>query len=73
MPEVSILVETDWSNEQKRETAVDLAKAEARQAGREVRESAIRATVEAAVVGFKKIGTALEELGQEPEVETVEV
>lgn len=69
---VQIVAQTDWTNDEKRENAVALAQAEARAAGREVRESAIRATVEAAVVGLKKLGSEIEELGSDPAEEAAE-
>ncbi len=69
---VQIVAQTDWSNSEKRETSVDLAMAEARQAGREVRENAIRAAVEAAVVGLKNLGAEIEQLGNDPAGEVEE-
>ena len=60
---VGLVATTDWSNDQKREAAVDMAKGALKAAGNEAKETAIRATVEVAVSALKQGETALAELG----------
>lgn len=65
---------TDWTNDNKREAVVLLAKARAKQLGQEAKESAIRAMVELAVVGARNLGEEVNELGkmEMAEVEGIE-
>lgn len=72
---VEILQQTDWSNKVKRDLAIDLAKAEARSAGREIREGAIRAAVEISVAALKQGAEEVQSLGtlEVAEVEGVEM
>jgi len=60
---VEILAQTDWSNKQKRDLAIELAKAEAKQAGREIKETAIRAAVEISVAALKQGAEEVRALG----------
>jgi len=61
---VGLVATTDWSNEQKREAAVAMAKGAIKEAGIEAKETAIRATVEVAVAALKDGQEALEDLGE---------
>ena len=61
---VEIVATTEWTNEEKRERAVEMAKGALKNAGNEAREVAIRAAVEASVVALKDGQEALAELGQ---------
>ena len=70
---VGITAETDWTNDEKRENAVALAKSALRQRGIEARESAIRAGVEGAVTALKDGQEALAELGQMDDDDQAEV
>ena len=72
---VEIMEQTDWSNKAKRDLAIDLAKAEARTAGREIREGAIRAAVEISVAALKQGAEEVRSLGslEASEVEGVEM
>lgn len=70
---VGIVATTDWSNDEKRRAAVDMAQGSLKGRGIEARESAIRATVEAAVTALKDGESALAELGQADESDQDEI
>jgi len=54
---VELISTTDWSEEDKRERAVEMAKGALKDAGIEARENAIRATNEMMLRGLKELGT----------------
>lgn len=70
---VGIVASTDWTNEQKRENAVDLAKGALETRGIEARESIVRAAVEASVVALKDGAEALAELGAPDDDDVAEI
>ena len=70
---VGLVATTDWSNEAKREAAVDMARGAIKAAGVEAKETAIRATVEVAVAALKDGQEALDELGSIDTADTEEV
>lgn len=59
-----IVATTDWSNEQKRERAVEMASGALKDAGIEARESVIRSTQETLVAGMKIVGDELAVVGE---------
>lgn len=60
---VGIVATTEWENDVKRETAVDMARGALKARAIEARETAIRATIEVAVSALKDGEDALRELG----------
>lgn len=68
---VGLLGDTDWSNGERREIAVGLGKAKARQLGDDAKEVGIRMAVELAVAAVKDGLEALEDLGQDDSGETI--
>ncbi len=60
---VEILQQTDFTNSEKRRLAIELAKAEAKSAGREIQETAIRAAIEISVAALKQGGDEIRVLG----------
>lgn len=61
---VGLIAGTDWSNSEKRERAVDMAKAALREASITAKETAIRTVVEVSVAALKQGTDALADLGQ---------
>lgn len=70
---VGIVAETDWTSDEKRERAVDMAKAQLKARGIEAKETAIRAAIEASVAALKEGQAALAELGQGDDADVAEL
>lgn len=70
---VDIVATTDWTNDQKRERAVELAKGALDSRHIEAKEVMIRAAVEGSVVALKEGREALKELGQPDEEDENEI
>ena len=60
---VEILQQTDFSSSEKRRIALELAIAEAKSAGREVKETGIRAAIEISVAALKLGAEEVQALG----------
>ena len=61
---VGLVATTDWSNDEKREVAVDMARGAIKDAGIEAKETAIRTAIEVAVAALKDGSEALADLGE---------
>lgn len=60
---VGLVATTDWSNDAKREAAVDMARGAIKDAGIEAKETAVRTAIEVAVAALKDGQEALADIG----------
>lgn len=70
---VGLASTTDWSNDEKRENAVAMARGAIKSRGLEAKETAIRAAVEMSVAALKQGQEALSELGKPDEEDAAEI